>query len=101
MAGEIEQLLNIRTWCSALTINEQAYRESTLEVLTTFNIHQDYDVWDEPNTIHFLLLGHEYHLSYTEFIIYLGLYDHDYITTNDYWHLHSFPRLGEHDSQRW
>lgn len=79
-------------------LDKPSYLESTLEVLSTFHMHRAQDLWDEPNVVHFQLMGHEYHLSYTEFIVYLGFYDHGYITTDDYRHLHSFPILGERDS---
>lgn len=78
-------------------INKSTYLETTLEVLATFHMY----VWDEPNAIHFQILSYEYHLSYTELTLYLGLYDHEYITTNEYRHLHSFPCLGEHNGHCW
>lgn len=64
-------------------------------------MHQGQDVWDEPNAVHFQLRGHEYYLSYIEFTLYLLLFYHDYITIDDYQYLHSFPRLGERNNQRW
>lgn len=64
-------------------INELAYLESTLEVLSKFHMHRGQDVWDKSNGVHFQLIGHEYHLSYIEFLVYLGLFDHGYITIDD------------------
>lgn len=65
-------------------INEPAYIELTLEVLATFHMHQGNKVWNKPIEVYFPLFGHEYHLSYMEFALYLALYDHEYITTDKY-----------------
>lgn len=95
MVEDVEQLLDVGAWWNVLTFHELAYHELTLEVLATFDRHQGPDVWDDPNAINLKLHGHEYHLSYIEFALFMGLYDKEYTTTNEYLQLYSYPSFSE------
>lgn len=91
---DVEQLVNIGAWRKVLTINEPAYRELTFEFLTTFERLRDRDVSDEAHAIHFQLKGQDYHLIYTKFALFMGIYDQDYTLIEEYRNLLSSHPLG-------
>lgn len=76
------------------SIEEPAYCDLTLEFLASFEHGIGYNVWDNPSIMCFLLRGREYHLSYTDLALLMGLYTPKYIVNEEYRNLISSPPLG-------
>jgi len=86
---EVESLLLVGGWLSLLTVTEPAYRDVTLEFLSTFVRHGL--TWDDPYALIFQLWGQQYHLSYTEFTVFMGLYSSSFTQSEAYRALQSSP----------
>lgn len=95
LRDEVEQLLDVKAWCKVLSVDEPGYGKLTLEFLATFERCQGIDTWDDTHTIRFKQRGQEYHLSYTELALFMGIYKRYYIVTEEYRKLLSSPPLGE------
>lgn len=75
----VNYLLNVGAWHQVLTVYEPVYHELTLEFLSTLKRLQCNNVWDKSQSIYFQINGQDYHLSYIEFALFLGIYDREYI----------------------
>ena len=58
-----------------LTIKDIVYKELTLEILITYTVDRGASSWQQADLIKFQFRGTPHQLSYTEFALYLGLYD--------------------------
>lgn len=97
----MEQLLDEGSWKNVLIVHELAYCELTLNVLAMFDRKEGRGIGDEPNAINFWLHRHEYHLSYMEFTLFMGHYEEEYTTIDEYHQLHYSPILGETQGHHW
>lgn len=100
LMDDVEQLLSVSGWHKLLTMEERAYRDLTLEFLASFERKLVHHIWDDPTTIRFQLLGREYHFSYTELALRIGLYTLEYTALAEYRNLIFLPLLGESQHTR-
>lgn len=56
----------------------------TLETLASFEIDKSYSSFMSIDAIQYPAFGHCHSMSVTQFFVHLGLYDEDYIDTEEY-----------------
>lgn len=66
------------------SFEEQVYRDTTLEVLSTFEVDWELVGFDRVGTINFQLLSEQRHQCYTKFLLLIELYDTDFNSTPQY-----------------
>ena len=90
---EVRELISTGAWPILFDIRDEAYKELTLEVLSTFEIHGKQRGMDIPDLIQFRVMGELRQMSYTQFSIYMGLYAEEFVYTPEYSQLATrFPR---------
>ena len=64
LAQEVRELISTGAWPTLFDIPDEAYKELTLEVLSTFQIHRKQRGMDIPNLIQFRVVGELRQMSY-------------------------------------
>lgn len=92
MADMVDELLSKGSWHRLLPIREPGICMLTLEMLSSFEFDRSYSLCQLPldssfasiDAIHFRAFHQYYRMSVMQFSIQLGLYDEDYIVTEEY-----------------
>lgn len=88
LTNQVRGLVLAGAWARFFSIEEMAFREITLEVLTSFYLHNICKGREDDKVIQFWVRGEQCTMSITEFSQHMGLYDGDYYQTPKY---HALP----------
>lgn len=76
--------MSVEGWNKLLSIHGAAYLKMTLEVLASFEFDKLAHNYDQPNVVSLWYLGNYHSLGLTEFTLFLGFYELDYVLTEEY-----------------
>ena len=99
---DVQEFISTGAWPIFFEIHDEAYRELTLEVLSTFTINGKHRGMDIPGLIEFRVGGRWHHLSYTQFSVHMGLYTEEFVSSPAYRQLATcFPRRESMSAYWW
>lgn len=74
-------MFQLGSWSQLFSYKEQTYRDSTLVVLSTFEVDKAFVMFNRTGSIRFQLFREQQQLSFIEFTLLLGLYDTGFTST--------------------